>query len=774
MFKYSPNILNDLCVIVIPIYKSFDNLSDDEISSLFQIVKICKNKYEISIVCPNNLDISGYENIYNFSFNFTDPSFFTSRYSYSNLCVDYNFYKSYEYYNYMLIYQLDSWCFSDKLEYFCSLGYDYIGAIHKIKNIEDSDNGEVGNGGLSLRKISSFLRVLENKNYKNLKILEDEVFTKLLKNELNIAPKEIAYTFSIGQYPEIFLQKQTSLPFGCHAYKRNNRWDYWEKYISGHRTLIYTCCDKKYSHFIPLFCAALLYSNINIDIEIGIDKELDENENKAIKYLQKKYPDSKILIKPYFFEKLDGNLAKVNGITCRINTVRFITEPIIKNYYVYISDVDIISLEKDFYEQHIRYINKYNLPYSNKIRLGCPVKKLTGLHFTKYDNYYPLNLNSSIDFRKNDEEILYDLCDIKIDEKYQFRPVHGIHMSFNRKDIHGIGRIPGWGAEKYELDWYKFTSSSVYKNIFKYLDNEIKEKIKSLEEYYTTRKKVIYTCITNNYDNVIDLTSYNDEYDYIVFTDNIYMDVPSHWIIKKIPDKLLKYSSVKQQRYIKTHPHEVLSNYETSIWIDGNVNILNDVSELIYDKYDIEIPLHPHRICIYDEGKRCILLKKDSEEIITNQLTKYEEEGYPTKNGLVQSNIIIRKHNNKDCIKLMEDWWSEIEKYSHRDQLSFNYALWKNKNSIKIFYLDKNIYDSKFFHWNKLHGENKEKRNTEIIQNRVTTNFGGNYDIIKERIIEDPKEPTLPTPKIDKIIQRPDPKIDKIIQLPTPIKRIFY
>ena len=120
----------------------------------------------------------------------------------------------------------------------------------------------------------------------------------------------------------------------------------------------------------------------------------------------------------------------------------------------------------------------------------------------------------------------------------------------------------------------------------------------------------------------------------------------------------------------------------------------------------------------------------------------------------------------------MEDWWSEIEKYSHRDQLSFNYALWKNKNSIKIFYLDKNIYDSKFFHWNKLHRENKEKRNTEIIQNRVTTNFGGNHDIIKERIIEDPKEPTLPTPKIDKIIQRPDPKIDKIIQLPTPIKRI--
>lgn len=48
--------------------------------------------------------------------------------------------------------------------------------------------------------------------------------------------------------------------------------------------------------------------------------------------------------------------------------------------------------------------------------------------------------------------------------------------------------------------------------------------------------------------------------------------------------------------------------------------------------------------------------------------------------------------------------------------------------------------------------------------NQVTTNFSGNHDIIRERIIEEP------VPKI----QEPTPKIDKIIQIPTPIKRIFY
>ena len=35
---------------------------------------------------------------------------------------------------------------------------------------------------------------------------------------------------------------------------------------------------------------------------------------------------------------------------------------------------------------------------------------------------------------------------------------------------------------------------------------------------------------------------------------------------------------------------------------------------------------------------------------------------------------------------------------SHRDQLSFNYVLWKNSD-IKIKYLDKHIYKSKWFSW---------------------------------------------------------------------------
>jgi hypothetical protein len=50
----------------------------------------------------------------------------------------------------------------------------------------------------------------------------------------------------------------------------------------------------------------------------------------------------------------------------------------------------------------------------------------------------------------------------------------------------------------------------------------------------------------------------------------------------------------------------------------------------------------------------------------------------------------------------MEAWFDELKDNSHRDQLSFNYVLWKNSD-INILYIDKSIYKSKWFKWNAGH-----------------------------------------------------------------------
>ena len=89
------------------------------------------------------------------------------------------------------------------------------------------------------------------------------------------------------------------------------------------------------------------------------------------------------------------------------------------------------------------------------------------------------------------------------------------------------------------------------------------------------------------------------------------------------------------------------------------------------------------RNCIYEEYKAIKRLwnkgnKKDDLVFITKQIHRYLNDNYPKNNGLISSGIIARRHNEDDCIKTMEHWWKEIDHWSKRDQLSFNYVAWKN------------------------------------------------------------------------------------------------
>ena len=276
-------------------------------------------------------------------------------------------------------------------------------------------------------------------------------------------------------------------------------------------------------------------------------------------------------------------------------------------------------------------------------------------------------------------------------------------------------------------------------------------KYKGLYEHYdkledAVNKKVIYTCITGKYDTLVP-QPYIEGYDYICFTDDYTQD--DVWEIRPIPEKIKGLSLVKQQRYVKTHPHELLPEYDYSIWIDANMIVQASPDELLKD-YTIQIPKHPVRDCIYSEASACIRKEKDSPEIVIPQVDGYMEEGYPPHHGLVQSNIIIRKHNDPVCIKIMEDWWNEIEKGSHRDQLSFNYVCWKNRKlqGFRVFILDKYIYKSKYFKWlikHGDHGDGKGVANKPIVA-RATNAVNSIFQVkqLERKPVIKPGPPTYP------------------------------
>ena len=194
------------------------------------------------------------------------------------------------------------------------------------------------------------------------------------------------------------------------------------------------------------------------------------------------------------------------------------------------------------------------------------------------------------------------------------------------------------------------------------------------------RDKVVYTCLTGDYD-ALPLYEYLDSrFDYICFTDNkelLRYGRYGFWTIK--PLVFTELDNQLNNRWHKTHPHILFPDYDESIYIDSNITIL---SPAVFDEVDskngnIMIPLHFKNSCIYDECmdvlKKNLASKKDVESIC-NLL---KNDGFPKNYGLNENNFMYRRHKDSTVINIMEDWWKLILNYCKRDQLSLAYVLWK-------------------------------------------------------------------------------------------------
>lgn len=235
--------MNELCVII-PVYKTL--LDQNEILSVDRSIEIL-HKYNIYFVVPDNMDITFYNNRYpNIQRVYFDSHFFESTRSYNLLMLSEFFYKKFDNYKYMLIAQPDTYITKGlySIEYFLDLEYDYIGApwvpglllyrfgepYGSVKNplikwINKPITCIVGNGGFSLRKISSTVNLLKKKRIQaklwGKRGNEDAFFSYygFLYNKFKIAPLDIAKSFSLEVNMEEHLSKG-EVPFAVHAWEK--------------------------------------------------------------------------------------------------------------------------------------------------------------------------------------------------------------------------------------------------------------------------------------------------------------------------------------------------------------------------------------------------------------------------------------------------------------------------------------------------------------------------------------------------------------------------
>ena len=204
--------------IVIPVYREIDGL---EKISLAQCRKIL-GRYQLIFVAPEGKNFSYFESgdmVAHFP-----AEYFRSVQTYSRLMLTPQFYEPFLDFDYILIYQLDAFVFYDAVEYFCSLGYDYIGAPWPYLVEVGKKFLRVGNGGFSLRNVKAHYNLLLNHadwvaQYENLN--EDAIwsFCGTKADDFRVAPIDVAYKFSMEYNPDRCIRKNGgNLPFGCHGW----------------------------------------------------------------------------------------------------------------------------------------------------------------------------------------------------------------------------------------------------------------------------------------------------------------------------------------------------------------------------------------------------------------------------------------------------------------------------------------------------------------------------------------------------------------------------
>lgn len=259
-------------VIVIPVYKPQPNA--DERASLLQCLHVL-GKHDICMVCPTSLDTSAYEQEFHkagvpFHAERFDDGFFRSQRDYNRLMLTKDFYLRFQAWEYMLIYQLDAYVFSDQLEEWCRKGYDYVGAPF-LKLNREVDPMNSGNGGFSLRRIQKFIDVFSVKgkvltarglwrfyryrgplhrlpltlrgifgyrnhlkDFMNWQTANEDLFYAMLDDSVlkwRIAHTPEAMYFSYEGRPSWLYARTGRLPFGCHAFRQNEFDTFYSQYI---------------------------------------------------------------------------------------------------------------------------------------------------------------------------------------------------------------------------------------------------------------------------------------------------------------------------------------------------------------------------------------------------------------------------------------------------------------------------------------------------------------------------------------------------------------
>ena len=171
----------------------------------------------------------------------------------------------------------------------------------------------------------------------------------------------------------------------------------------------------------------------------------------------------------------------------------------------------------------------------------------------------------------------------------------------------------------------------------------------------------------------------------------------------------------------KLRPHQYFNDYDWTIYLDNKANLLRNPIEIVEELRcltDAPFCVFAHgRNCIYEEAKVCIRRGLDHPRIIRQQMKAYSQDGFPTNDGLIQSTLMVRRMGEPVWEKAGDHWFEQVLRYSRRDQLSFNYVIWKL--GIKAYYMKGDINQNCYVKWPVKFQDDEFAKHYELIPENV-------------------------------------------------------
>ena len=201
-------------------------------------------------------------------------------------------------------------------------------------------------------------------------------------------------------------------------------------------------------------------------------------------------------------------------------------------------------------------------------------------------------------------------------------------------------------------------------------------------------KLVVYSAVYGPRDYCPTFKNPPSGFDCVLFTDDIAL--AEYLTSRKLPWKIRLVAAsatdpARASRVFKLKPHEYFPEYDASMWVDGNMELLADPLAVAKQELgengpaQINFAAYEHFSGVRDAfqcASRCISMKKGNAKEIKQQIGEYRDVGYSEDESICAAGILIRRHNIPAVVEFDNFWWLQVKMYSCRDQISWAYSRW--------------------------------------------------------------------------------------------------